>query len=164
MTKKDIIVEQMKACFEEENWFVTIKKALEGITSEQAEWKTEGNNSIREILNHLIYWNQRYLYRYKHVPVQELDSNDYTFTNESTGHNIGTWENTIDKLYEVYKEWINLLEEADDTRLEGKAFPGSQDTWYVVLLNITIHNAYHIGQIVTIRKQQGSWNPKVGVS
>jgi uncharacterized damage-inducible protein DinB len=164
MTKKDIIMEQMKACFEEESWFVTIKKALEGITSEQAEWKPEGGNSIREILNHLIFWNQRYLHRYKHIPVAKFDDNDYTFTNESTGQNIDDWKDTISKLYEVYSEWINILEEADDTRLEGEAFPGYGSTWYVVLLNITIHNAYHIGQIVTLRKQQGSWNPAQGVS
>ena len=28
---------------------------------------------------------------------------------------------------------------------------------------IAMHNAYHIGEMVTSRKKQGSWNPENGV-
>jgi len=160
MTKKDILLDQMKACFDEESWFVTVKKALDGLTPPQAEWKTEGNNSIHEIVNHLIFWNQRYLNRYRNVPVTKFDGNDYTFTNESTGNNIGDWKSTVEKLYEVLSKWIENLNEADDTKLESQAIEDQNATWFNVLSNITIHNAYHIGQIVTLRKQQGSWNPQ----
>jgi hypothetical protein len=31
------------------------------------------------------------------------------------------------------------------------------------IANICTHNAYHIGQIVYVRKLQGSWNPDKGV-
>jgi uncharacterized damage-inducible protein DinB len=164
ITKKDILINQMRACFDEENWFVTVQRALDGLTPPQAEWKSEGNNSIHEIVNHLIFWNQRYLNIYKNVPVSKVDSNDYTFTNESTGNNIGDWKSTVDKLYEVFTRWIELLNEADDTKLESQARKDQQGTWFDVLANINIHNAYHIGQIVTLRKQQGSWDPSKGVS
>lgn len=164
MTKKDILIAQMKACYNEQNWFVTVQEALEGLTPPQAEWKNEGNNSIHEIVNHLIFWNQRDLNIYKNVPVSKVDSNDYTFTNESTGNNIGDWKSTVDKLDEVLANWIEMLNEADDTKLESQARPDQTGTWFDVLLNITIHNAYHIGQIVTLRKQQGSWNSAQGVS
>jgi len=29
--------------------------------------------------------------------------------------------------------------------------------------HISTHNAYHIGQIIYVRKEQGSWDPKNGV-
>ena len=31
------------------------------------------------------------------------------------------------------------------------------------LANISTHNAYHTGQILYVRKLQGSWNPQNGV-
>jgi hypothetical protein len=31
------------------------------------------------------------------------------------------------------------------------------------LKNIGTHNAYHIGQIVYVRKEQGTWDPEKGV-
>ncbi len=155
---------QFHACFDEENWFVTFKKAVEGLSPEYAEWKRDGNHSIHELVNHIIFWNQRYLNRFKNVPLSEIKDNEYTFTNESTGNNIDGWKATVEKAESVFANWISLLKEADDTRLEGEAFPGAGGNWYEYLSNITIHNAYHIGQIVTIRKQQGSWNPEQGVS
>jgi hypothetical protein len=30
-------------------------------------------------------------------------------------------------------------------------------------ISICTHNAYHVGQIVYVRKLQGSWNPEKGV-
>ena len=32
-----------------------------------------------------------------------------------------------------------------------------------VFTHISTHNAYHIGQIIYVRKEQGSWDPKNGV-
>lgn len=154
----------MRACYDEENWFVTFQKALEGLTPEFAEWKRDGNHSIHELVNHLIFWNQRYLNRFKNVPVPKIKDNEYSFTNESTGSNVDGWKPTIEKANAVFEEWIAQLKDADDTKLEGTAIDGHPGSWFDVLSNITIHNAYHIGQMVSIRKQQGSWNPEVGVS
>jgi uncharacterized damage-inducible protein DinB len=50
--------------------------------------------------------------------------------------------------------WENAIEAADDAKLEK---------WYVTISHISTHNAYHTGQIVFIRKLQGSWNPAKGV-
>ena len=33
-----------------------------------------------------------------------------------------------------------------------------------VFTHITTHNAYHIGQIIYVRKEQGSWDPNNGVT
>jgi hypothetical protein len=35
--------------------------------------------------------------------------------------------------------------------------------WYSEIAHIGTHNAYHIGRIVYVRKEQGSWNPENGV-
>nr|HMS64937.1 DinB family protein [Ignavibacteria bacterium] len=61
------------------------------------------------------------------------------------------------KLYEVLEEWKVLLTKADEEKLNSSPFKDRDDIWYLILSNINIHNSYHIGQIVTIRKQQGNW-------
>jgi hypothetical protein len=36
-------------------------------------------------------------------------------------------------------------------------------SWYITIGRISTHNAYHTGQILYIRKQQGSWDSSKGV-
>ena len=58
MTAKSVLLEQFNACYDENNWFVSLKSVLDGVTAEQADWSPEGTgNSIRETVNHLIFWN-----------------------------------------------------------------------------------------------------------
>jgi hypothetical protein len=68
-----------------------------------------------------------------------------------------------EKLNLVLSSLHQAVKEADEIKLNSPAFEGSEYTWYASLTQTTIHNAYHIGQIVTIRKQHGHWNPEQGV-
>jgi hypothetical protein len=52
----------------------------------------------------------------------------------------------------------NLARVGVETADEAKLAQSAQ-----VLTHISTHNAYHIGQIIYVRKQQGSWDPKNGV-
>ena len=47
-----------------------------------------------------------------------------------------------------------LVETVDEQKLQ---------TWAPEIARIGTHNAYHVGQIVFVRKLQGSWNPDKGV-
>ena len=50
--------------------------------------------------------------------------------------------------------WEKAVEGADEKKLEK---------WASTIAHIGAHNAYHIGQMIYIRKLQGSWNPEKGV-
>src|SRR6476469_9047419 len=66
MTARDVLTEQFTACYDEDGWFVSLRKALDGVTAEQAAWKPAGvDNSIHETVNHLVFWNDRWLQRYR---------------------------------------------------------------------------------------------------
>jgi hypothetical protein len=54
----------------------------------------------------------------------------------------------------IMTEIEQYVESADDATLT-KIAP--------TIARIAQHNAYHIGEIVTSRKKQGSWNPENGV-
>ena len=45
-------------------------------------------------------------------------------------------------------------ETADDKKLQ---------TWASEIAHIGTHNSYHVGQMIIVRKLQGSWNPEKGV-
>jgi len=54
----------------------------------------------------------------------------------------------------VMTELEKIVEAADEKQLES---------WASELAHIGTHNAYHTGQIVFVRKLQGSWDPEKGV-
>lgn len=131
-------------------WFVSFQKAVKGLTAEQAVEKINGEN-IFGIVAHLTYWNGRLLKKIKGIaqsdPMQ-ID-NKQTFTD----HEFKTWEELLSKAEEVFSGWSKHLETLSEKDKEHFTF----------IANTCTHNAYHIGQIVTLRKLQGSWNKEEGV-
>jgi uncharacterized damage-inducible protein DinB len=151
-TLKSIVLEQLRTTHNVKDWFVPANTAVEGLTPEQASWKdTSGNHSIGQLANHLVFWNQEELAKFKREPVPKFSgNNDETFNN----FDAKKWTATVQQLDSVLTEWEKAIEAADDKKLES---------WYSTIAHIGTHNAYHIGQIVYIRKLQGSWDPEKGV-
>lgn len=161
MALKDLLLEQFTACYDESNWFVSLKTVLDGVTSELADWKPENvDNSIRETVNHLLFWNERWLQRYRGELNEPQDvENKSTFRSKEVD-----WNATVARLYAVMDEWRGHLGSIDDLRLEASVNPQYLAPWRSPLAQQNIHNAYHVGQILLLRKLQGSWNPEKGVS
>jgi uncharacterized damage-inducible protein DinB len=164
LTAKELILEQFSATHNQKNWFVPFTDAVAGLTAKQAAWKDQsGNHSIWGIVNHLIFWNGRWLIRLKgDVPPKMEIENEGTFS-EGTSDEIA-WKGSINKLDEILTGIESRLKDMPDEILDKEAFPGYEGSWYDMFAQMTIHNAYHIGQIVHLRKQQGSWNQAHGVS
>ena len=151
-TLKGILLAQLKSTDTNSEWFVTTRVALDGVTAEQAKWKDEkGNHSIGQLAYHLWYWNSRNLQTFKgEKPGQFSGNNDETFDN----YDAKTWKETVEKLDQVMTEMEKVVEGMDDATL--KKFANT-------IAHIGTHNAYHVGQIVVLRRQQGSWDPSKGV-
>ena len=166
MEAKQLLIEQFIACYNEPNWFVPLTTAIDGLTAEHAAWKSRAsNNSIWQITNHLIFWNRRYLNRFKSIPNPEVKGdNNTTFEGEMTSGSQSDWANTKKQLNDVMDEWKAALQEADNNTLGKIPKDLTEGVWYSYIALINIHNAYHTGQIVTIRKEQGSWDEAKGVN
>ena len=151
-TLKSILLEQLKTTHNHKDWFVDANTAVEGLTPEQASWQDgKGNHSIGQLTNHLVFWNQEELAKFKgEPPVKFSGDNNETFNNFDSKK----WAVTVRQLDQVLTDWENAVEAADEQKLES---------WYSIIAHIGTHNAYHIGQIVYIRKLQGSWDPEKGV-
>ena len=151
-TLKSILLEQLKTTHNQKEWFVDANTAVAGLTPEQASWQDgKGNHSIGQLANHLVFWNQEELAKFKgEPPVKFSGDNNETFNNFDSKK----WAATVKQLDQVLTEWEKAVEAADDKKLES---------WYSIIAHIGTHNAYHIGQIIYIRKLQGSWDPEQGV-
>lgn len=158
---KDVLIEQHNACYDKNNWFVAIKNAIAGLTAEQAAWKPdEADNTIWEEVSHIIFWNERWIQRYRGLLNYPEDiENTGTFRSEESD-----WKATCEKLYAVMDEWREILDEITDDKLNSPVNDQYQEPWFKPLAQQNIHNAYHTGQILLLRKLQGSWNPAKGVS
>lgn len=163
MTAKEVLLKQFTAAYDENGWFVALQNAIEGLNASQAAWKTENiDNSIWEILSHLNYYNYAYLERFKGVDyVYPASNNDETFTAEKTEE---AWLVETEKFNFIMKDWRHLLETADEAKFDQPVSKNNQALWGILLSNINLHNAYHAGQIVLLKKLQGIWDSNKGVS
>jgi uncharacterized damage-inducible protein DinB len=151
-TVKEILIDQLKNTYTNKDWFVPVNVAVEGLTSAQANWKdSTGNHSIAELVSHLVFWNERILIGFDGNETPDFnDDNEITFKIFDEGE----WEQSVRKLDSIQNIWLQRVENATDDQLQE---------WSKSVANICSHNAYHTGQIVFIRKQNGWWNESMGV-
>ncbi len=165
MTTKETLLEQFTACYDENGWFVALKNAVKDLTAEQAIWKTENlDNSIWEILSHLNFYNEAYLKRFKGIDyVYPTSDNSETFTSAETVSE-EAWQAEVEKFDSIMTEWRSLLEAAESGKFDEAVSATNSSAWSSVIAHVNAHYAHHGGQIVVLRKLQGSWDTEQGVS
>lgn len=165
MTQKELFLKQFTISYDENGWFVALKNTLNNLTAKEAVWKTENlDNSIWEILAHLNYYNFAYLERFKGVDyVYPKADNDATF---EAAENVSDadWQAEIARFEAIMEDWRGLLEITDESKFDEAVSASSKTIWATMISNIIQHNSHHGGQIVIIRKLQGSWDRSKGVS
>jgi uncharacterized damage-inducible protein DinB len=151
-TLRSILLDQLKSTHTEKDWFVTTNVAVEGLTPEQANWTDgKGNHSIGQLAYHLLFWNTQLLAKFKgETPPKYSGKNDDTFYNFDAKQ----WNETVQQLDKVMSDLEKFVETADEKTIEKNA---------PLIARVGTHNAYHAGQIIYIRRLQGSWNPEKGV-
>ena len=150
---REILLSELRSTHTSEEWFVPANIAVRGLTAEQASWHdSKGNHSVGQLAYHLVFWNQQNLARLKgEQPPQKFSgNNDETFDK----FDAKTWNETVQQLDQVLNDLEKWVETADESKLKEEAQRFTR---------ISTHNAYHIGQIIYVRKEQGSWDPKNGV-
>lgn len=152
---KDVLSDQLLANANDPSWYIPFSDSIENLSEEEAFWKpTEDSHSIAEIVQHLLYWNEAWQIRYQksHVDaVPSIGNNNKSFiVSENKKFN-----DLKERLLEVLLQWQDLLtEEKVESDVNGFRVSAK---WWQILGNVSTHNAYHIGQIIYIRKLQKSW-------
>lgn len=151
-TLRSVLLDELHSTHDKSNWFVCGNVAVANLTPEQANWSDgKGNHSVGQLAYHLVFWNQRSLQNFRgEKPAKFSGNNDETFTKFDAKQ----WNDTVHQLDEVMTAIEKAVETASDAQLAE---------WAPTVANIATHNAYHIGEIVMVRKEQGAWDASKGV-
>ncbi|MEK0317423.1 DinB family protein [Cohnella sp. 56] len=157
MSKRELLLHSYDVGYDQDDWYPPLKNALSGVSEGQADWKPAGEavNSIRQTVHHLLYYKQRLLRELRGEPQpagsDEL-TNDDTFEAAALGS--PSWEEAVRLLEDTHLAVREALAERSDEALE-QPIPKTRAWMYAD--SIIRHEAYHVGQIIQLRKLQGSW-------
>lgn len=149
---KSVLLQQLKSTHKVQDWFVPASNAISGLTADQANWKDSSeNHSIAQLTTHLIFWNKQLLDQFSGIkPPPFSGDNKETFAPVTPED----WKATTLALDSVLSAWEAAIERSEEQKLQK---------WYPTIANMSIHNAYHTGQIMYIRKMNGWWDDSKGV-
>ncbi|MFY0760765.1 DinB family protein [Metabacillus dongyingensis] len=152
MNRIEFLINVLDSTFDKESWYAPLKHAIEGITAEQASWRPAGEaaKTIWENVNHLIYYKERLVAAMEGREWTHNLSGDENFDLTEQSNEDKEWKKVIERAENVQRSLRQILTETSVEELEQKSLEGK-------LLDIFLHDAYHTGQIIQIRKMQGSW-------
>lgn len=152
MKRRDLLLNVQDSTFDKESWFAPLKNAIEGITADQANWKPSGEatKTIWENVNHLIYYKERIA---ANIEGREWTKNldgDETFSLTEQLNDEMQWKKVVNRLEDAHIQLRQLISRISDEELNKNSLENK-------LMDIFLHESYHTGQIIQIRKMQGSW-------
>jgi uncharacterized damage-inducible protein DinB len=135
--------------------------ALEGLSVAQVRRRpAKGLATIWEQLAHMVYW-QDFLLRVsegKDPNVPRSAELGWPAMPPLAGSREG-WAKLVRRFERGTAAAARIAEEKNPT---SGVRPGSRRTFGGILLTLTDHNSYHLGQIVTLRRLIDSWPPPSG--
>jgi hypothetical protein len=123
---------------------------ISGITPQQACQLVDGlPYSIGQIVAHMHWWQQRRLEiaQEQEPGGFELQKDDWPEVAEAD------WDGVAKAFLESFEEMLTAVEEPG--AIQRLVF-GDRNVG-CMLVSHTLHNAYHLGQIVLMRRMQGTW-------
>ncbi|RUS46276.1 DinB family protein [Cohnella sp. AR92] len=157
MNKMELLLHGWDSCYEREDWYPPLKDALNGVTWEQANWRPRYGgriNTIGETVSHLVFYKERLHLRLigEETEYPEGVTNDDTFGAPVADEE--SWKDLVNRLEKVHSAIRELLAGMDKKDFERRIPKNPIGLWVNSLI---LHDAYHTGQIIQLRKMQRTW-------
>ncbi|MEI2666217.1 DinB family protein [Rossellomorea sp. LJF3] len=152
MNRTDLLIRMLDTTYDQESWYAPFKPAIEGLTAEQAYWRPDGEaaKTIWENVNHLTYYKERLTAQLEGREwTQALDGNDTFYLTEQINDD-KEWGAVVERVESAHGRLREALSKTTAEMLEENSLEEK-------LLDIMMHDAYHTGQIMQLRKMQGAW-------
>jgi len=160
MNRIELLLKELAFTYDQEDWSPPLQQALAGLTAAQASWRPPGEaaNTIWEIVSHLLYYKERLLVQLqgKELPPQEGTNND-TFVPSGSADDEAAWQATVARAGEIHRGLLEVLSGLQDADFDR---PAPKQALGMSVTSIVLHDVFHTGQIIQIRKLQGSWPAK----
>jgi len=159
MGRSDMLLAGLDHAYDQFGWYPPLQSALKGLTPSQALERPEGlaGNNIWETVHHLIFYKERWIKRLRGEDPGPVADNDLTFEVKVQADAEKDWRETLSNMERVQTELRQTIASLTEERLNQTMFEVPLDH---ILIDLVLHDAYHTGQIVLIRKMQGSWPAK----
>jgi len=137
--------------------------ALDGLSAIHAAHRPEGApHSIAEIVAHMAFWQEWFLDRCdgKAVPSPASAALGWPKVDD------GDWDTVRERFESGFTRALTLAD--DSARLARPIVPAIEVDFLAsytagdALTHLALHNAHHLGQVITLRQQLGSWPPPGG--
>jgi uncharacterized damage-inducible protein DinB len=161
MNLREVLVKQLHSTHDKAEWFVPLDTAVAGLTPDQVRWTPKAGgpgqmHSVAQLVAHLVYWNENALAQlHGEKPAAYSGNNEDTFVgydvNKITAEEWTALVARFDQGMTGMEQWVQSASDADLAK-------GAN-----MIAHVGTHNAYHTGEIVYVRKLQGSWDPSKGV-
>jgi uncharacterized damage-inducible protein DinB len=161
MDLREVLLKQLQSTHDKAEWFVPLDTAVANLTPDQVRWTPKAGgpgqmHSVAQLVAHLVYWNERSLAQlHGEKPAAYSGNNEDTFVgydvNKITAPEWTELVARFDRCMTSMEQWV---QSAPDASLAKGAN---------MIAHVGTHNAYHTGEIVYVRKLQGSWDPSKGV-
>jgi uncharacterized damage-inducible protein DinB len=157
MNSKELLLQEWTFTYDQEDWYPPLRIALDGVNAAQASWRPAGEaaNTIWENVSHLLYYKERLLHRLSGTPFpDEGQTNEATFLPSGGAFDEEAWQATVRRMEEVHQLLQEKLAKLSEEELSQ---PLPVKSVLDQGMSLVLHDAYHTGQIVQLRKLQGSW-------
>lgn len=127
---------------------VTILESIQDISAKEAATKIKDLNSIWQILQHMLEWR---ITNMKRVKGEITASPGNNFIYEISDQSESAWKKLQSDFAISQKEWLLFIKDFDVRKFD-LVYEANQHTYYEHIQGILQHDAYHLGQIVLIKK------------
>lgn len=137
--------------------FAPLSRALHGLSASQAAFRPNAHaHSIWELINHIAFWNE-YVLRHLAAPSTSDGpvDNEQTFRAPPVSGQDAHWQAAVERTFSACQRLREAVFALDEAALQAP-FDQEGTPLGVVLGDIAMHDAYHIGQIMYLRKLQES--------
>jgi len=139
------------------------RRALDGLSSEQSGMRVPGaSHSIVEIVAHIVFWQSWFLDRCDGVATPPAAKASLGWPTATAAE----WDSLRERFLQGLDRALKIaVEESAGVRRVHPPIempPLADYTVADAITHVAIHNAHHLGQIVTLRQIIGAWPPPEG--
>ncbi|MDZ7659072.1 DinB family protein [Fodinibius sp.] len=152
-TVQTLLLEQLEG----KNAHVDFNQAVQGLTFKQAGIRVEDvPHTIWELIEHIRIAQNDILEFCKNPDYEALDWPDDYWPEKSKPDNREQFESSVQAVQDGIEEMRAMIRDSQNNVQQPFSYGDGQTLFREAVL-IVDHNAYHIGQIVLIRRLLGSW-------
>jgi uncharacterized damage-inducible protein DinB len=131
--------------------------AVRGVEAALARWRpARGRHTIWELALHIAYWNYAIRRRLLGKPIPRFPRSPANWPATPSPADEVAWDADRALLASEHRMLVEVVQSFAPTRLNRRAGTRKRWTYGDLILGITVHDAYHVGQIQLLKRLASS--------